>query len=199
MSKLHWSERRKLEDLVMAFKDRDPAEARKVIAETNSADVMIAAIIELIEHQAAHFAEAALKDRSKHPQQLAGCAGGLRALLEPRPALPSRAQSESRMTFDMPGFTVLSTALMDIISGQRFGAFAAVKVDPTGHRVTCVCVCGTVRMVAREALEAGEIRGCGCRMTRPGRIDPACQSTFSRDLAALEALASRTKHRGAAV
>ena len=91
---------------------------------------------------------------------------------------------------------------MDIVTprpGTRFGAWAVVKVTDV-HRIVVVCSCGTTKVVGAEALTSGASRGCGCRATKPGRIDPTRPTdVFARDLAHLEMFATRTKLRGAAV
>jgi len=51
------------------------------------------------------------------------------------------------------------------IAGCTFGAWTTIKADSTGRRVTVVCACPTVRLVALDALEAGESVGCGCVAT----------------------------------
>ena len=77
---------------------------------------------------------------------------------------------------------------MNIARGDRFGCWVIVKGDATGKRFVVACVCGTVRHVGHEALEDGSSQGCGCRMTRVGRVDPkpSSPSVFARDLAAIE-------------
>ena len=44
---------------------------------------------------------------------------------------------------------------------QQFGAWTVTRVDETGRRATCRCVCGTEREISVEALQAGESRSCG--------------------------------------
>ena len=81
---LHWSERRELERIIDRFglSQAKVEQARRTIVATSSADEMLSAIIDLVEYQSAHYAWKALRDTSKYPQRIVGCADGLRALLE---------------------------------------------------------------------------------------------------------------------
>jgi hypothetical protein len=49
------------------------------------------------------------------------------------------------------------------IVGRKFGHWTAVQADTTGKRIHCRCVCGRVRMLGLDQLEAGAISSCGCR------------------------------------
>jgi ribosomal 50S subunit-associated protein YjgA (DUF615 family) len=79
---LHWKERRDLEYLAKRYGNRDVETARQEIKQAHSADAMLAAIIKLVEGQAANIANDALADRSAHPQRLDGMAQAFRCLLE---------------------------------------------------------------------------------------------------------------------
>ncbi len=50
-----------------------------------------------------------------------------------------------------------------IAPGSSFGAWTVSRVD--GRRAFCHCVCGTPRLIAIDALVAGENTGCGCSAT----------------------------------
>jgi len=77
--------------------------------------------------------------------------------------------------------------MSDVQPGQRFGAWCAVKADPTGRKITVVCVCGLVAQIAREVLESGENLGCGCRSTpRQRSVVSSSSDAFARDIALLE-------------
>ncbi len=79
--------------------------------------------------------------------------------------------------------------------GARFGAWTALRADPTGKRVTCVCSCGTARQVALEALQSGESVGCGCAVTPRPRA-ALNRPSYSADLARLEGRAATKWHKG---
>jgi hypothetical protein len=49
------------------------------------------------------------------------------------------------------------------IVGRKFGHWMAVWTDPLGKRIHCQCVCGRVRVLGLDQLEAGAISSCGCR------------------------------------
>lgn len=49
------------------------------------------------------------------------------------------------------------------VTGRKFGHWTAVQVDTTGKRVHCQCVCGRIRVLGIDELEAGAISSCGCR------------------------------------
>jgi hypothetical protein len=55
--------------------------------------------------------------------------------------------------------------MLPVEPGQTFGAWTAIGADPSDKRILCRCSCSTVRLIAREALENGETKGCGCRAT----------------------------------
>jgi hypothetical protein len=76
--------------------------------------------------------------------------------------------------------------MTNLSPGMRYGAFALVSVDATRKRATCVCICGVVQAVAVDALESGQLGGCGCRMTPRSAQSPAPMSAFATDLAELE-------------
>jgi hypothetical protein len=82
----------------------------------------------------------------------------------------------------------------------RYGAWTVIGAsDPLGRRVVCRCACGETRTIAREALEAGDSLGCGCRLTPP-RPKAAAQATpaspFSNSIAGIERLGARGRHHG---
>ena len=72
-----------------------------------------------------------------------------------------------------------------IIAGQKFGAWTIARID--GRRIWCICDCGTIRQIAREALEDGSARGCGCRATPR----PRARKNHRRRISALRSLRSR--------
>jgi hypothetical protein len=49
------------------------------------------------------------------------------------------------------------------VVGRKFGYWTAVWTDPLGKRIHCQCVCGRVRVLGLDQLEAGAISSCGCR------------------------------------
>jgi hypothetical protein len=49
------------------------------------------------------------------------------------------------------------------IVGRRFGHWTAVQADDTGKRIHAKCVCGRVRVLGLDSLEAGETSSCGCQ------------------------------------
>jgi hypothetical protein len=49
------------------------------------------------------------------------------------------------------------------VVGRKFGHWTAVWTDPLGKRIHCQCVCGRVRVLGFDQLEAGAISSCGCR------------------------------------
>ena len=51
------------------------------------------------------------------------------------------------------------------LAGPRFGAWTAIRVDQSGKRIIAVCVCGSVRQIAVDALTDGQSQGCGCSAT----------------------------------
>ena len=66
MTELHWSERRRLEQMREAKERPD----REQIAEATSVIEAIDLIIQLVEHQRWRFAQAALNDKLKYPQRM---------------------------------------------------------------------------------------------------------------------------------
>ena len=49
-----------------------------------------------------------------------------------------------------------------IIPGQVIGNWRVLVAD--GRRITCICVCGTVRILAADAIITGTVtNSCGCR------------------------------------
>jgi hypothetical protein len=109
-------------------------------------------------------------------------------------------------SFDRLGDRITAEATQDrpnnqtdaVLSGQRFGAWTAIKPDPTGKRISCVCACGTARQVAVDALFSGDSLGCGCAHTpRPKTfLSTTAPTKFSAKLAALEERASAGWHKG---
>jgi hypothetical protein len=62
--------------------------------------------------------------------------------------------------------------------GKRFGSWIVISADATGKRAGCRCACGTVRVIAVEALTSGASTSCGCQRLAPD------QSRALRDEAA---------------
>jgi hypothetical protein len=57
---------------------------------------------------------------------------------------------------------------MTAIIGQRFGNWEVVGLDAAGRRASCGCVCGSLRVLAVEALMSGASTSCGCQpLTAP--------------------------------
>jgi hypothetical protein len=77
-TKLHWSERHRLEQMTEAEERPD----QKQIIEAASVTEAIDLIVKLVEHQRWRFAQAALRDKSKCPQRLEGHATAFDALLD---------------------------------------------------------------------------------------------------------------------
>jgi hypothetical protein len=53
------------------------------------------------------------------------------------------------------------------IAGKRFGSWMVISADATGKRAGCRCICGTVRVIAVEALASGASTSCGCQKLTP--------------------------------
>jgi hypothetical protein len=52
---------------------------------------------------------------------------------------------------------------MTVAAGMRFGDWRVISTDALGRRVTCQCVCGTVKVIGTEALLSGAaVSSCGC-------------------------------------
>jgi hypothetical protein len=82
---------------------------------------------------------------------------------------------------------------------RRYGALVIVGFrDARLAKVAiCRCACGNVVERSVEALTAGDISSCGnCRTTAAEPAEPAAD--FAADLANLESLGARRRHRGAA-
>lgn len=117
---------------------------------------------------------------------------------------PARGQTQARATkefFEQPAFIASEPSAQDGLSpGARFAAWAVVRADPSGKQITVVCTCGQVAAVALEALLDGSSRGCGCTATPRAKATPPARrpaSPFARDLAELEGVAGRRRHKGA--
>jgi hypothetical protein len=62
------------------------------------------------------------------------------------------------------------TTTPTITPGQRVGNWEILSVDPSGKRVCCACVCGTVRILSVAALLDGTATpSCGCRPLTPAQ------------------------------
>lgn len=68
--------------------------------------------------------------------------------------IEGKAQTHDRATVDGEG-----------IEGKLYGTWTAIKADPTGKRITCICSCGAARLIAVDALESRASLGCGCVAT----------------------------------
>jgi hypothetical protein len=73
-----------------------------------------------------------------------------------------------------------------VASGTRYFAWTVVQPDATGRRIVCICSCGRVQQIARDALLSGESRGCGCRGTPRPALAGSGGANFARDLAGIE-------------
>ncbi len=56
------------------------------------------------------------------------------------------------------------------ITSKKFGAWTMLGTDVNGKRATCLCICGTVRFIAVEALADGSSISCGCVDLSPERV-----------------------------
>ncbi len=68
---------------------------------------------------------------------------------------------------------------------QCFGFWTVISADATGKRAACRCVCGTVRVIAVEALASGASTSCGCQTLSPQQAralrDEAARRRLWRD------------------
>jgi hypothetical protein len=64
------------------------------------------------------------------------------------------------------------------VTGKCFGSWTVISADATSKRAACRCVCGTVRVMAVDALASGTSTSCGCQRLAPD------QSQALRDEAA---------------
>jgi hypothetical protein len=71
------------------------------------------------------------------------------------------------------------------VAGKCFGSWTVVSADATGKRAGCRCACGTVRVIAVEALASGAITSCGCQKLAPSQSralrDEATRLRLRRD------------------
>ncbi len=83
------------------------------------------------------------------------------------------------------------------VEGSRFGAWTAIRADPTGKRITCICSCGAARQIGLEALESGQSQGCGCNATpRTWTIVAEPRPSFASGVAGAELSGARHRHKG---
>jgi hypothetical protein len=68
---------------------------------------------------------------------------------------------------------------------ERLGSWMVISADANGKRAGCRCVCGTVRMIAVEALASGASTSCGCQRLAPEQSqalrDEAARLRLRRD------------------
>jgi hypothetical protein len=90
----------------------------------------------------------------------------------------------------------VTNAPPDPLIGQTFGLWKIVGIDPTRKRISAACNCGTVRVVALDALTSGSLKGCGsCSWSRPARPQPRV-TDGAAGLASLEIRISAAGDRG---
>jgi hypothetical protein len=54
-----------------------------------------------------------------------------------------------------------------VIPSQHIGNWEILNVEPNGRRACCSCVCGSVRIIAIDALISGTAAvSCGCTAER---------------------------------
>jgi hypothetical protein len=84
------------------------------------------------------------------------------------------------------------------LAARRFGAWTAVRTDQTGRRVTVICRCGIVRLVALDALLSGASTGCGCSATPTQKAAPTSRppSNFASRIAEAETITGHGRHKG---
>lgn len=83
------------------------------------------------------------------------------------------------------------------VEERRFGAWTAIRADPTCKRITCICSCSAARQIALKALECSITLSCGCRAT-PTNAAPVSRpaSTFESGVAKAELNGARSRHSG---
>lgn len=71
------------------------------------------------------------------------------------------------------------------LASKCFGFWTVVSADATRKRAACRCVCGTLRVIAVEALASGASTSCGCQRLAPDQSralrDEAARLRLRRD------------------
>jgi hypothetical protein len=83
---------------------------------------------------------------------------------------------------------------------ERRGDWLVLGADSTGKRLFCRCVvCSHTCQIGAEALESGVVVCAGCARPQQSATPtaPAADSSFAANVAALESLGARKRHRGA--
>lgn len=89
------------------------------------------------------------------------------------------------------------------LAGRVFGRLTVIrdlpKVKGKGRRAECVCICGTVKSIAKGHLTGGKITSCGCAQTEAARkVRQRHNMSRTAEYAAWRAMWTRTTNPASA-